>query len=244
MNFPWALCLAREDAGALAALRLMPGVEVAEAGQEIWLRGPPGDERLAAKLSALPAGARYERLAQDQLRLIDRRIPARRLPVLSWRPLPAWLRVELPAAALPGIKPAPVPLRLTRSSDEREPGLLLTGLDEFWRFAEQAARVRLEPLQFAADADGQVLVRGRPLPPLPGRRFAVHAGVAVPAGLTWQPAVSPEVLGRCFGVSGDALVLWSEDGTITRLHGEQFVPATRSAVRATSGKAGGCPQRP
>ena len=76
-------------------------------------------------------------------------------------------------------------------------------------------------------------MRGRPLPSLLGRRFVVHGGVAVPAGFAWDPAVSAEVLTRRFSVSGDAMVLWDEDGTITRLLGEQFVPVSRSALRAT-----------
>ena len=93
--------------------------------------------------------------------------------------------------------------------------------------------MRLDRLQFAAAVDGRVLVRGKPQPPLPGQRFIIYSGVAVPAGFTWQPAVSPGVLARRFAVSGEALVLWNKDGTITRLQGEQFIPVSRSAVRAT-----------
>jgi hypothetical protein len=139
----------------------------------------------------------------------------------------------MPAAALPANRPAAIPLRLVRSTLEREPELLLTGLEEFKEFATAAAQVRLDRLQFAANAEGSVIVRGRPLPPLPGRRFVLHAGVAVPAGFAWEPAVSAEALARRFGVSGDAVVLWAEDGTIARLQGEQFVPVSRSAIRAT-----------
>lgn len=230
---PWVICLAREDAAALAEQRLANGLEVAEAGADLWLRGPPGEDALDAKLAAVPASGRYELLAANQLRRIGHRVPSARLPALQWQPLSAWLRVELPVAALPANSPAPIPLRLVRSGDEHEPELLLTSLVEFTRFAAQAAQVRLDRLQFAAAADGRVLVRGRPLPPLPGQRFVRHSGLALPAGFAWQPAVSAEVLARRFGVSGDSLVLWNDDGTITRFHGEQFVPATRSAVRET-----------
>ena len=110
---------------------------------------------------------------------------------------------------------------------------MLTTLEEFHRFIFKAANVRLERLRFAASNDGRVLVHGTPLPPLPGQRFVLHQGVAVPAGFTWQPAVTPEIAARRFGVSGDALVLWNDDDTITRLHAEQLVPVTRSAVVAT-----------
>ena len=233
VNFPWAICIAREDAGSLAAIRLIPGIEVSEIDGTIWLRGQRGDEKLGAKLSALPATARYEWLASNQLRRIEERIPSHRFPAVQWQRLDAWLQVEMPIAAVPAELPRPIPLRLVRSTDEKDPELLLARLDDLARFAATAARVRLEPLQFAANGNGDALVRGRPLPPVPGKRFVIHDAVAVPAGFSWEPAVSSEVLARRFGVSGDALILWNEDGTITRLHSEQFVALSRSAIRAT-----------
>ena len=233
VNFPWVICLAREDATALAGLRLLASIEVAETEKEIWLRGKPGDESLAAKLFALPTRGQFELIAPNQLRQLNQRIPSARLPELRWQSLSAWLQVESSVAALPALEPRTISLRLVRSTNEREPELLLTSLESFQHFAVQAAQVRLDRLQFASNFTGEVLIRGTPLPPLPGQRFILHGGVAVPAGFAWQPAVSDEVLARCFGVSGDALVLWNEDGTITRLSGEQFVAATRSAVRAT-----------
>jgi hypothetical protein len=234
VNFPWALCFSRTDAAALASLRLVAGLEVAEDAGMIWVRGQMCHEQLETKLAALPAGQRFEWLATNLLRPIDQRIPAAQLPKLAWQPLNSWLQVELPPLALPAVQPAAVCLRLVRSSREQEADLLLTSLAEFSEFAAGAAQVRLERLQFAADSDGAVLVRGQPLPALPGRRFVLHSGVAVPAGFAWEPAVSPEVLARRFGVSGNAVVLWTEDGTVTHVHQEQFVPASRSAVRATA----------
>jgi hypothetical protein len=233
MNFPWAICIALEDAASLSPLRQVAGIEVGEAGAQIWLRGKPGDEKLDAKLAALPARVCYEWLASNDLRQIDRRIPNDRLPTLRWQPLDAWLQVTMPTAAMAAEQPNPVSLRLVRSSCEQEPELLLTNLDDLVRFASMAAQVRLERLQFAANGDAQVLVRGRPLPPLPGQRFVLHGGVAVPVGFAWEPQVDSTALARRFAAADDAIVLWNEDQTITRLHSEQFVPLSRSALRAT-----------
>jgi len=233
VNYSWAICLSRDDAASLASLRQTVGVEVGEAGNDLWIRGKPTNELLDVALSSLPARARYEWRASNALRRVDQRVPSGRLPDLHWQPLSIWLQVALPSAALPGNGPKPTALQLVRSTDEREPELLLTTLDDFKRFVTRAAQIRLDRLQFAAAADGRVIVRGKPLPPLPGRRFALYQGIAVPAGFEWQPAVSKEVLAHRFGISGDALMLWNEDGSVVRLHGEQFVPASRSAVRAT-----------
>jgi hypothetical protein len=182
---------------------------------------------------ALPATARYEWLNSNLLRQVDQRIPSASLPPLQWHPLDAWLQVEIPAAAFPAQPPPPVQLRLVRSTDEQEPELLLTNLDELARFAAMAARARLERLQFAADGTGAAFVRGKPLPPVPGRRFILHGGVAVPVGFSWEPKVAAAVLNRSFTVSSDGLAVWNEDNTFMRLHGEQFVPLSRSALRAT-----------
>jgi hypothetical protein len=232
VNVPWAICLARDDAASLGALRL-DAVEVAEDGAVVWLRGKPADERVAAKLSGLPARARFEWLASGQLRRIDERIPNAQLPSVQWQSLSSWLQVKLPDSAFPAELPRAVSLRLVRSTSEREPELLLTSLEELTRFAAMAPQMRLARLQFAANAGGAVLVRGQPLPPLPGDRFVVYSGVAVPTGFTWKPEVGADVLARRLGASGDGLVLWNADGSITRLHSEQFVPLSRSALRAT-----------
>jgi len=235
MSHAWAICIGVEDGSALAPLRLVSGIEIAVVGVEIWLRGRALDDATAARLSALPGRGRFEWIGSDQLRRLDHRIPSERLPTASWQPLSEWLRVGLPVVALPAKLPATVSLRLVRSVHERDPDLLLTTLEEFHRFILEAASVRLERLRFAASDDSRVLVHGTPLPPLPGQRFVLHQRVAVPAGFTWQPAVSAEVVAHRFGVSGDALVLWNEDDTITRLHTEQLIPVTRSGVVATVG---------
>ena len=289
MNHPWVICLAREDAASLAGLRRFSGIEVGEAvsgATEIWLRGQGTDDRLAAKLAALPAIGRYEwmaeprpgnltpsrpspltptlspsasakatadrpagegvagaaavprdidRSAPGELRKIGHRIPGGSLPSLAWQPLEKWLQVEISTLALPGNPPSPVALRLVRSSREEDPELLLVDLPALAQFVAMAPLVRLARLHYAVDDSGQALVRGRPLPPLSGRRFVLHGSVAVPAGFAWEPAVGVDVLERCFGATGGALVVWNEDGTITRLHTEQFVPVSRSGLRETSG---------
>ena len=229
----WAVRLAAGDASALAPLRLCAGVEVAETASEVWLRGRVADAPVQRALRSVPATARYEWMAGDRLRRLESRIPAEQFPLLSWQPLATWLLVTLPTAGLPGWDPRPVPLRLVRSGEEAPADLLVTPWKEWTAFALRCAQVRLRPLQFALATDRRVLVRGRPLPPLPGQRFVVHGPLAVPAGYAWRPAVSLAVVVRRLGLSADALAIWGEDGTVARLHAEHLIPATRSAIRAS-----------
>ncbi|MGC3961067.1 MAG: hypothetical protein QM813_24995 [Verrucomicrobiota bacterium] len=234
MNFPWVIRLASADAMALASLRLTPKLQVAEAGMNLWLRGDPGDEALDLKLAALPAEARFELVGAYQLRPHNQRVPSATLQSLHWQPLQNWLQVESPTASLPGDQPRRISLRLERSAAESEPEILWTTLDELGAFAQLAAQVRLDRLQFAANVARQVLVRGTPLPPLPGKRFVLFGNIGVPAGFHWSPAISQEVVARRLGVSAESLVLWNEDGNIMRFHAEQFIGLNRSAIRNTA----------
>jgi hypothetical protein len=240
----WVICIKPTDAECLAPLRLTRGIEVAEKEPFIWVRGGNSDEELELLIRALPAVARYELSSGNRLRNLESRIPAETLPLLNWQLLGTWLRVQLPGngvshsnrwgekeKSLPPLRP--VSLRIVRSTEERPIDLLMTRLSDWRDFALSSPEVRLQQLRFAVDADGNVVVRGKPLPPLPGRQFVLHANIGVQAGFMWEPAVSAEVLVRRLGLSTDALVLFHEGGMFSRIEAEQFVPATRSAVRET-----------
>jgi hypothetical protein len=234
----WAICLPLDAWTTLAPLRLITGLQVAvqPQTQRLWLRGPGGDdEHLWRLLRGLPALERYEILGDHRLRRLESLIPSATLPDLEWEALSDWLQVELRPRAVAGkALGGSVPLRLTRTGQELVAELLMTRLDLWESFANNAPEVRLRPLRFAVDADRNVLIRGNPLPPLPGRHFVVLKNLAVPAGFRWEPAVSPEVVAVHLGLPPEALALFFEDGTFSRLEDEQFVAATRSAVRATA----------
>ena len=235
MPVQWVICLAPADAGSLAPLRLSRGIEVAEKEPFIWVRGA-NNEKLERLVRALPAVARYEIIAGNRLRNLESRIPSETLPALNWQPLSTWLRVQMPATNPVAVTPTlpSISLQIVRSAQEHPIALLMTTLDEWREFALNAPEIRLRQLRFAVDADGNVVIRGKPLPPLPGRQFVLHGNVAVQAGFNWEPAVSADVLSRRLGVSSDALAIFHEDGTFSRIEAEQFVPATRSAVRETA----------
>ena len=242
----WVVRLSVADRRALDALRLAAGVEVAVIGESVWVRGPA---TAGAWPRRLPAAERFERLANGVLRAPSARVPCARLPVdAAWTSLPAWLPVELPpplGAACPTDKPA---LRLVRGGAEGSPDALLLDLDAWVEWAERAPAVRLGPLRFAAraaveldlPAPAQALIIGQPLPPLPGRRLVSRAGILVPAGWCWQPAVDAAVVRRLLGLRSDELALWPEEhAPLAIIPAEAVVPASRSAARLTREQVSG-----
>ena len=233
MNSAWAIRMARGDASALGTLRLSPGVEVAEDGAVLWIRGQRCDGTLYASILSLPAHDRFVWLEDNRLCRVGERIPSHKLPDFPWRPLDQWIRVSLPPAGFATTLALTVPLKLLRGGAEQAPGLLLTTLRIWANYVIQAPEIRLSSLRFAVDGRERVLIRGRPLPPIEGHQWVETDGIAIRAGFCWVPAVSVEMVRRRFEVAPDTLILWHEDGSLERLHAEQFIPATRGNVRST-----------
>ena len=79
-----------------------------------------------------------------------------------------------------------------------------------------------------------MIVRGEPLPPLPGQRWVDREGIAVPAGWRWSPPVEAAIVRAVFGLEPGDFALWQTDGTWQRIRAADFTPASRAAVRASA----------
>ena len=234
MNHPWAVELAGRAASAAAELRMEAGIEVLEAAGSLWLRGKAGDEPIDLMLRGLPGAIRYEILADGQLRPEGKRLPDGRLPDGPWVAIKSWAAVELPLATLAARCTERTPIALERASTTDEPSILVAAFADWSEFAARAPQVRLEKLMFAASADGRVVVRGRPLPPIPGPRFYEQSGVAVACGRGWPSWLTADLVRATLEIAPGSLALFSPAGTWEEIAADQFFRATRSAVRLTA----------
>ncbi len=230
MNPNWAVHIPSTDATGLARLQGRLGLEVCFQGDSVWLCGRDVDEDLEKKLRAL-RGTRYEVLADRQLVPSGCLVPCGYLPDGSWIALRDALSIQIEPPALGAQIAGQVRLQVVRGGPVREANLLLATLEAWVEYAGTAPQVRLERLAFAAGERGEVLVRGTPLPPVPGRHFVEDNGLAVPAGWTWSPQVDPEALRVLFQLDRHDIALLHEDGTWDRVRADDFVRATRSAAR-------------
>jgi hypothetical protein len=219
------------QAESLAAMRAWPGVEVCAVGEAVWLRAECLDEPRQEACRRLPGADRFTVLDDGQLLPISALVPRGHLPPGPWQPLVAWLKVVLPPALATAPAPPRVRLTLVRCGEEREPSWLLTDLESWARYAATAPQVRLARLAFAANGQGQVIVRGSPLPPLAGQRLVEQAGIAVPSGWTWTPAVDATVVRDVFLLAAGDSALWLADGSWFKIGSSDWVQATRSAAR-------------
>lgn len=234
MTARWAVRLDGDDRALASRLRLEREIEVCAVDESLWLRGPLANEPLERKVRLLPGGERYAVLDDGQLIPSGGCVPTAYLPRDGWRPIHEWLKPALPVAALASRERPAVRLELVRDAAEREPTMLLTSLSAWVEYASTAPQVRLDRWSFAAAADGRILIRGQPLPPLPGTRYVELAGVAVPAGWHWWPAVDPESLRGLLRLSDQDMALLGFEGDYERVATGDFVRATRSAARKTA----------
>jgi hypothetical protein len=127
----------------------------------------------------------------------------------------------------------PVPLTVVPSAELREPALLEVSLEQLAEYAATAPHWRLARWSFVATADGHALVRGLPLPPLPGTQWIEEDGVCVPAGCRWSPEVEPAVVRQLLELAAGNIALLRADGSWDRVSAEDWVRASRSSVRCT-----------
>jgi hypothetical protein len=237
----WAIELDAADASACGMLRHDPGIEACIQQGRLWLRSKSMNEALAARLLRLPACGRYEVTNSGALVAQGTRVPHGRLPEGTWLALRFWLPLERPPAqsAIAPVLINNVGLTLVRSDSLREANVLEVSLRAWTALATEAPAIRLAKWSFAVDNSGTTLVRGTPLPALPGQRLVEEGGVAVNAGLTWFPRVSPDVIREMVGADDTDLIILSDipnsSGVCCRIiPGDSFVRATRSAVRLTA----------
>src|SRR5262249_54327245 len=112
MSERWAVCLDRDGIEALGRLRRIPGLELCEPGERLWGRAGAGEESPRRRLLSLPGARLFSVLADEQLVAHGATVPSGYLPVGDWQSLARWLSVTLEPAALPGMVPEPLLIRL------------------------------------------------------------------------------------------------------------------------------------
>jgi hypothetical protein len=225
-------------ASAAAALRPHASVTALVTGATLWLRGDAMTPSLDRDLSRLAPAARYSVTTAGLLVPHGRSLPVAALPTGAWSPITDILAPAAPPSLLPAEPPEAVSLRLIRAYGERLATILLTSLDALARWADDAPAARLHRLRFAASAT-HAIVWGDPLPPLPGQRYHESAGIALPGGYAFSPAIDAPSLRKLLGLGEDEVALFAQDASYHRIPAGAFVHARRSAVRLTADAARG-----
>lgn len=227
------LRMERRYAATLGRVRSRSDLKIGETAEHLWVQIEETDEPLDGDLLSLPAVC-FAALEDGQLIERGQRVPRGYLPKVDWSPIDQWMTIQMTAPALAAQAPPPVRLQMAPSDDPQTTSVLVTSCEKWEKYVQTAPQIRLSPLSFAQNGDRQVVIRGTPLPPISGTHFVESDGVAVAAGWRWNPPVAANVLARSLQVAADDLALLYADGTWERIGGEEFVQASRVAVRLSS----------
>lgn len=230
----WAVRVSvSESLFAASLLRPLARVEVLSLAEETWFRGSSDDESVQQTLRAIPALDYFSRTPEERLTRWNETVPCGVLPEGQWLAVTRWLVLTVPVAKLSGRVEDHQPLRLVRTEHTMDSNLLMTTWQAWHNYATAAPLVRLSPLSFAVADRTCVLIRGTPLPPIPGRNWTVNGNVAIPAGFAVEFGLDSATLRRILRLDADQLALIHEDGAVEVVEESGFVRATRSAVRLT-----------
>jgi hypothetical protein len=229
----WAVAVPLKQAAATAPLRTVPGIEVCVTDDRLWLRGTQWTDDLDRSFRKILGAERFHQKTDGQLVPWSRILPTARLPDGAWRSLSTWLQPVLPTTVYPSTIGKQAALHLVRTYVERDANVLRVDTHAWRNYAATAPRVRLLHLAFAVSEDGQVVIRGLPLPPLQGAQFVEVNGIAAPTGWTWTPALDAASLRQSIGITDGGLAMFTLEGTCDVIEADNFVRATRSAVRLT-----------
>lgn len=219
--------------GSLSSLdphRTRSGWEICQENQQLWLRLPL---EAAAAAGPLPAVARYRMDSRLRLIPLDGTLPVGMAPPGPWQPLHHCLTVTSPASQLPGRSQERFPISLIRSAHEVEPAALMTSLHDLIPWAEEASRLRLHRLSFAAATHGRIFVRGTPLPAVPGIPWYFHGPLALPGGWDFAPFLRPAWVEQALALAPGVIALIHPEPQVELIGQEGFVPLTLAALRRT-----------
>lgn len=222
----WAMRFDRADAVSLGAVRLLE-IEVFSEGDSVWLRGASGSP-VEGALRRLPACQRFA-VRGDDLFPLDAEAPRGYMPSGPWVAIDHWLNVSAPAAALPGELAKRVSVGLRRDGIETRADMLLCDRETWARYCAAAPQCRLDRSSFVIDGNGRVLVRGHPVPAIPGQRFYLEGSIALPLGYCFD--IDASVVERSLKLESGDIALFDSDGSWSLIPQNTFVRATRSAVR-------------
>jgi len=228
----WIYTIANNDKSALYRVRILTDWLVAENETGIWLKGEV-DQEVPSAIEQLPCTARFRMDINNRLFPIGKLTPTGVLPPLKWCTLQDFLPVEMLVAALAGEGESAIAVRLVRSDIERKSELLLVHWKDWAHYGRKAPNIRLAPLRFATNTEGETLIWGEPLPPLPGTVFWQEHQVFLPAGWAFEQEIVAEILAETYGKDKSTFLLFRETGQWEKINWAHFVGASRKAIHQT-----------
>jgi len=227
------LLFQKDKLNSLATIRALPNLQIAFWEDYFFVKGFTEKADTDPIIAALPVEKVFFLKEQNLLFEKGKSTPTQELPNLQWQFLTQALPIEMPVAALPGKTPQPLFIRLIPSQKPEKGTLLKTDLKTWQQFAETTLEVRLQRLQFAVSENGNVLIWGTPLPPIPGEEFWENKHSFLPCGWEFEHSILGDLVQQKWNMERDAVLIFDKEGEWQRIEKENFVKGSRSGIRLT-----------
>lgn len=216
----------------IGQIRHLLGCWIAETREEFWLRIEKPQDEFPLAVKQIPAKAKY-RLEDDLLFPLEGYTPIGKLPQMEWQPIASFMTVELPTAALPGNIEKQIPVKLIRTEEPKDTPFMLMSWENWRNYALQASNIRLQTLSFAVSVKQDVIVKGLPLPPMPGLLFWQNQQILLPAGWNFEHTILAEIFSINYLNGKEEWLLIRSEQEWERIKKKNFINASRSAIRKT-----------
>lgn len=234
----WTARVPLEHLHVLAMLRNEPGLVACEDARHGWIRPAvstaPLSDKLSQRLRLIAVAELLHVTPQNTVIPWGKRVPTEPLPAGPWTPLWEGFTPQIPLARMAARPPEPAALTFVPHDSEVAPSMLRLPLSAWRTYVATAPQVRLARWEFAANRHGDVLVRGLPLPSLPGQHYWEADGLLIPCGWHWSPMVSADIVRRVLRLETGSFAL-ADCATATWevIASDAFVASRRQNVRGT-----------
>ena len=229
----WVARLPAIDAVRLGSLRTVRGLRIFPDSDVLWLTGDEFDEKFECVLRSIPNLERFRLWPDRQLTRWNETVPCARLPAGDWQPLIEWMMPKLPIAGFAAMGHVTEPLKLVRCSTFSASNVWCANWQAWRDYAVTAPNVRLSRWSFAVSENWKVLIRGIPVPLVPGFGYVDQEGIAIPSGWRFDPEIPAAMVRKILKLDDTSTALFASDGSFERIPESAFVRANRSAVRFT-----------
>jgi hypothetical protein len=229
----WIFVLAEKDKETLGSVRTLPALQAARNGATIWLRGIDVNTMVDIKIKQLPLVATYLLDHENRLFLQDTVTPQQLLPELNWIEISKFITVEAATSAMPGKTDERISIQLVPTQNAQQGEALITSITHLKQYAETAPLARLNAIKLAVDENGNTIITGTPLPPLPGREYWRNNGLLLPCGFDFELTITATLFAQSINAAGIYEIVFDTQGQWQKIIKENFVHGTRSAIRQT-----------
>lgn len=233
-NIEYLLSIPASAEDSLATVRYYSNLKVSKDEGLIWVKDFTAYQLNTVEVKSLPFKQVY--VVRDNMLFAEgNNLPSRKAPVLMWTPIIRAIQITLPVtnSNFFGLK-GTVINRLITSERERPSVALTCSFADLSQYAENGYESRLDKLEWVILDNGNVLIKGIPLLPIPGSTYWLEHNFLIPTGYEFEFDSLNQITDRKINPSAEYWIMWHTDNSFSRIEKAKFRQLSLSSVRGSA----------